>query len=78
MWREWLGPKARIIGVDLNPECLRLKEMGFEIHIGDQGDPDFLRSFFASIGDFDALLDDGGHHSFQQEITVTEALRAAK
>lgn len=66
MWRSWLGPKARIIGVDLNPECRALEELGFEVYIGDQGDPRFWSDFFSEVGEFDALLDDGGHQYFQQ------------
>lgn len=77
MWRSWLGPEARIIGVDLNPAAERWRSDGFEIHIGDQGDPGFWRTTFESIGRFDALLDDGGHQSFQQIVTCQEALRAA-
>jgi hypothetical protein len=78
MWREWLGPRARIIGLDLNPQAERWRTSGFEIYIGDQGDPAFWRETFRRIGAFDALLDDGGHQSFQQIVTVTEALRAAQ
>ena len=78
MWREWLGPKARIIGVDLNPDAAKWQKSGFEIHIGDQGDPNFWRQTFEKIGSFDVLLDDGGHQSFQQMVTLTEALRAAR
>ncbi|HYN79354.1 MAG TPA: hypothetical protein VES73_16350 [Lamprocystis sp. (in: g-proteobacteria)] len=65
MWRQWLGDQARIIGLDLNPGALKWREAGFEIHIGDQGDPAFWRGLLAEIGAFDVLLDDGGHQSFQ-------------
>jgi hypothetical protein len=77
MWREWLGPKARIIGVDLNPEAKKWIDYGFEIYIGDQGDPDFWRQTFEKIGQFDVLLDDGGHQSFQQIVTTIEAIKHA-
>jgi hypothetical protein len=78
MWREWLGPKARIIGVDLNPEAAKWRDSGFEIFIGDQGDPAFWQGVLAQIGPFDVLIDDGGHQSFQQVVTLTEGLRAAR
>jgi hypothetical protein len=78
MWREWLGSDARIIGIDLNPAAEQWRAHGFEIFIGDQGDPKFWRNTFASIGPFDALLDDGGHQSFQQIVTAAEAIDAAK
>lgn len=73
-WREFLGSKARIIGVDLNPACRRFSDHGFEIFIFDQGDPCQQREFFKKIGSFDALLDDGGHQSFQQIVTLTESI----
>jgi len=75
MWRGWLGPKARIIGIDLNPECAKWRDSGFEIFIGDQGDSAFMRQTLDSIGEFDALLDDGGHQSFQQIVTLQEAIQ---
>jgi hypothetical protein len=75
MWRDWLGPEARIIGIDLNPESIKWREFGFEIFIGDQGDPEFWKKTLKEIGDFDALLDDGGHQSFQQIVTAIEAIK---
>ena len=75
MWRKWLGPNARIIGIDLNPEALKWIDHGFEIFIGDQGDPNFWQKFYKNISHFDVLLDDGGHQSFQQIVTVEEALK---
>lgn len=75
MWREWLGPEARIIGIDLNPEATKWRESGFEIFIGDQGDPEFWKTTLREIGNFDALLDDGGHQSFQQIVTAIEAIK---
>lgn len=77
MWRNWLGPKARIIGIDLNPEATKWRQSGFEIFIGDQGDPEFWKKTLHEIGKFDALLDDGGHQSFQQINTAIEAIKFA-
>jgi hypothetical protein len=77
MWRKWLGDKARIIGVDLNPEAKKWEADGFEIYIGDQGSAEFWQELFRVVGPFDALLDDGGHQSHQQIVTLNEALRAA-
>jgi hypothetical protein len=78
MWRQWLGKEARIIGVDLNPKAAKWERYGFEIFIGDQGDPIFWENLFKHIGPFDALLDDGGHQSFQQIITLHSAIAAAR
>jgi hypothetical protein len=77
MWRHWLGPEARIIGIDLNPEATKWRGSGFEIFIGDQGDPEFWKTTLREIGSFDALLDDGGHQSFQQIVTAIEAIKWA-
>lgn len=77
MWRNWLGPKARIIGIDLNPQALKWQDHGFEIYIGDQGDRNFWRETLKAIGHYDALLDDGGHQSFQQIVTLEESVRHA-
>lgn len=70
MWRDFLGDKARIIGVDLNPEATKWREHGFEIFIGDQSNPDFWKDLYDEIGDIDILLDDGGHRNDQQMATV--------
>ena len=71
MWREFFGPKARIIGIDLNEQALKFKEHGFEIYIGDQASPKFWQSTLKKIGPIDLLLDDGGHR-FEQQIITTE------
>jgi hypothetical protein len=78
MWRKWLGDNARVIGIDLNPEALKWQEHGFEIYIGDQGDPLFWEATLSKIGSFDVLLDDGGHQSFQQIVTLNAALKFSK
>lgn len=78
MWRDWLGPRARVIGVDLNPQAKKWEARGFEVFIGDQGDPSFWESTLAQIGRFDVLLDDGGHQSFQQIVTLNSAIRHAR
>ena len=36
MWRNFFGKKAKIIGIDLNPESKRFEKYGFKIFIGDQ------------------------------------------
>ena len=48
MWRDWLGPDARIIGVDLDPNAKKMEKYGFEIFIGDQSSPNFWNNFFFS------------------------------
>lgn len=74
MWKKWLGPDSRVIGIDLNPEAKKWERFGFEIFIGDQSCPNFWSQTFSKIGHFDAFLDDGGHQSFQQIVTLQQAI----
>lgn len=76
MWRNYFGPKARIFGVDINPNCKTLEEPGTEIHIGDQEDRGFLRSLRDAVPRIDILIDDGGHTMEQQIITFEEMFPA--
>jgi len=66
MWRDYLGKDARIIGIDANPDALKLTQHGFEIQIGDQSDPNFWEVFFDRFGQVDVIIDDGGHWNEQQ------------
>jgi hypothetical protein len=74
MWRGYFGDKARIIGVDLNPDATKWREHGFEIHIGDQSRESFWSNFFAAVGPVDIMIDDGGHRNHQQIVTTACAL----
>jgi len=69
MWRDFLGPEARIIGIDFNPGARIWEKYGFEIHVGDQADPGFWTRFFEQVGRVDVVLDDGGH-TFEQQIVT--------
>jgi methyltransferase family protein len=72
MWRDYLGPQARIVGVDINPGCARFSEAGVDVVIGDQADRTFLRSLADRYPDFAILVDDGGHRMHQQIATLEE------
>lgn len=74
MWREFLGPNARIIGIDFNPAAKKWEEYGFEIWIGNQSDGKFWDDFFKEVGDVDVILDDGGHTFEQQIITADKCI----
>lgn len=76
MWRDYFGPEARIIGVDLNPNAKKWEENGFEIYIGSQSDIKFWESFKQEVGLIDVVLDDGGH-TYEQQIITTECLLSA-
>ena len=76
MWRDYFGPEARIIGVDLNPNAKKWEENGFEIYIGSQSDIKFWEAFKQEVGSIDVILDDGGH-TYEQQIITTECLLSA-
>lgn len=78
MWREFFGPKARIIGIELNPLAKKWEQDGFEIYIGSQADPLFWQDFYSKIGKIDVILDDGGHFNDQQIVTTLSAIPFVK
>ena len=47
---KFFGPKARIIGIDLNPNAKKWTKYGFEIFIGDQSDINFWKMFKKKLG----------------------------
>ena len=61
MWKRYLGPFARIIGIDINAECKEHQENQISICIGDQSDTKFLQSVIDTYGSPDVVLDDGSH-----------------
>jgi len=73
MWRDFFGPTARIIGVDINPETKFLEKFGFEIFIGSQYDLEFLKTLKNKIGKVHVILDDAGH-TYLGQISAMENL----
>lgn len=61
MWKRFLGPYARIVGIDLRPECKEFVEDQIEVRIGDQSDQAFLSEITREFGTPDVVLDDGSH-----------------
>lgn len=60
MWSEYF-PKAKIIGVDIDPTCKQYETGNVEIHIGSQEDKDFVNKIIDQYGEFAVVLDDGSH-----------------
>ena len=71
MWKKYFGRKARIIGVDINPDCAAFAERRIEIVIGDQENRKFLRELRDRVGPVDVLIEDGGH-TMRQQINTFE------
>lgn len=69
MWRHYLGPKALIVGVDIQPACSAYEAPGVQVYIGDQGDRALWPAVLADHPVIDVLIDDGGHEHEQQIVT---------
>lgn len=78
MWRKFFGPKARIIGIDLNPIARKWTKYGFEIFIGDQSDVKFWKLFKKKVGMIDIILDDGGHRYIDQITSIENIISNIK
>lgn len=76
MWKDYFGPKMKIVGVDINPRALRFADDQVDIVIGDQSDRDFLRQLRKQYPKIDIVLDDGGHSMNQQIVTFEELFQA--
>ncbi len=72
MWRNYFGPGARIIGIDIDPRCRRFEDESTTILIGDQSDRRFLAEVRERLPQIDILIDDGGHTMTQQITTFDE------
>lgn len=78
MWKHFLGPQAQIIGVDIDVRCAAMAEPGVEIVIGDQEDRQLHAQLREKYGEFDIVIDDGGHMMRQQIVTFEELYPAIK
>ena len=72
MWKSYFGDKAKIYGMDINPNCKEVEEENIEIFIGSQSDRNFLRKVKSKIPPIDILIDDGGHTMLQQIVSFEE------
>jgi len=61
MWREYFGAGARIVGLDIDPECKKHEQDSIEIFIGSQVDPEIIRQIINKYPRIDIVLDDGSH-----------------
>jgi len=61
LWKQYLGPYARIVGLDIRPECKKFEEDQIYVRIGDQSDDGFLLSVIDEFGPAQIVIDDGSH-----------------
>lgn len=70
MWHEFF-PNADVFGIDLRDYSKESEGSGIMTFVADQADRDDLASFVdASGGQFDVILDDGGHAMDHQQISL--------
>jgi hypothetical protein len=74
MWKSYLGPQAKIHGVDIEASCRAYDDGDTRVHIGDQADRTFWQTFRESVPQLDIVIDDGGHTPLQQIVTLEELL----
>lgn len=72
MWKHYFGERARIWGVDINPDVAQFEEDRIRIIIGDQADRELLQALSDAVPRIDVLIDDGGHTMLQQRTTMEE------
>jgi hypothetical protein len=61
MWKDYFGPGASILGLDINPECKAHEADGIKIYIGSQDDPSLIRKILEETPHIDIVIDDGSH-----------------
>lgn len=61
MWKEYLGPDATIVGLDIDPECAKHARDGIDVFIGSQDDPLIIHEIVRKYPQIDIVLDDGSH-----------------
>ncbi|MDE3016006.1 MAG: class I SAM-dependent methyltransferase, partial [Pseudomonadota bacterium] len=69
LWKRFLGPYAKIVGIDINPQCVKAEEEQIQIRIGSQSDGAFLDGLLDEIGIPDIVIDDGSH--VMKDVNVT-------
>ncbi len=72
MWKEYFGPGAQIVGVDVDPRCREFAEDRIRVLIGDQADRAFLGELRRQVPRIDIVIDDGGHTMAQQIASFEE------
>jgi len=72
MWREYFGPGALIVGIDVDPRCKQFEEQQVRVLIGDQADRAFLAEVRRQLPRVDIIIDDGGHRMDQQIASFEE------
>ena len=74
MWRDYFGSKCFVYGVDIERACKVYENEYTKVFIGNQADRRFWRNLKDQVPAIDILIDDGGHQTEQQIVTLEEML----
>jgi Methyltransferase domain len=69
----YLGDRAHLVGVDVDPVAAQVASVKYTVELGDQTDAAFLARVVEEHGPFDVVIDDGGH-TMEQQIASAEVL----
>lgn len=78
MWRQYLGQNCHVYGVDIEEKCKAYENEYTKIFIGDQEDHKLWRQIKNEVPELDIIIDDGGHQTNQQIVTIEETLNHLK
>jgi len=67
MWEEYF-PNSSISGIDIDKKCKGYEGGRVKVFIGDQANREFLKT----MGEFNIIIDDGGHTMVQQQASFWE------
>jgi len=60
IWKKFFK-KGKVIGIDINPNCIKHSEKRIEIFIGNQNNASFLDNVLKKLNGVDIIIDDGSH-----------------
>ncbi len=68
LWKQFFGTGATIVGIDIDPSCIKFNspDDGIFVEIGSQADVGFLEKVATKHGPFDLIIDDGSHVASHQ------------
>ena len=72
LWQKYFGEGTNIVGVDITESCRAYENENVKIEIGDQGSDTFWDEVLSRHGNFDIVIDDGGHKMQQQILTLNK------
>ena len=75
MWKQYLGPRATVVGIDIDPQCKTYENGSIRVEIGNQSDTEFLDLVLSKYGTPDIVIDDGSHINSDIMTTLTHLLK---